>query len=95
VVAQTVAFRVKATIDSLIAAVNTFASQGRIDPSVAHSLQTKLSDAKRAMDRGSLSAARGKLSDFAAAVSAKSGSGIAVDAAQVLLADVQYVLDTM
>jgi len=95
VVTQSVAFRVKATIDSLIAAVNTFASQGQIDPSVAHSLQTKLSDAKRAMDRGSLSAARGKLSDFAAAVSAKSGSGIAVDAARVLLADVQYVLDTM
>jgi photosystem II stability/assembly factor-like uncharacterized protein len=92
---QTVVFRVKATIDSLIAAVNTFASQGQIDPSVAHSLQTKLSDAKRAMDRGSLSAARGKLSDFAAAVSAKNGSGIAVDAARVLLADVQYVLDTM
>jgi FIMAH domain len=93
--AQTVAFRVKATIDSLIAAVNTFAAQGQIDPGRVRSLQSKLSDAKQAMNRGSLTAARGKLSDFAATVSAQSGSGIAVNAAPVLLADVQYVLDTM
>jgi hypothetical protein len=95
VAAQTVAFGVKATIDSVIATVNTFASQGQIDQRVAHSLQAKLADAKREMDRGNLSEARGKLSDFARAVSAQSGKGMTVDAAQVLLADNQYVLDTI
>jgi hypothetical protein len=95
VMAETVAFRVLATIDSLIAAVNTFASQGQIDAATARSLQAKLADAKQAMDRGNVKAARAKLSDFAAAVSAQSGSGIAVNAAGVLLADVQYVLNTM
>ena len=47
------------------------------------------------MDRGSLSAARGKLADFASALSAQSGTGIAVDAAQLLIADYQFVIDTM
>lgn len=95
VAAQTVAFGVKATIDSVIATVNTFASQGQIDQRVAHSLQAKLAGAKQAMDRGNLSEARGKLSDFARAVSAQSGKGMTVDAARVLLADNQYVLDTI
>jgi len=90
--ARIVTFRVKATIDSLMAAVNAFTSQGTIDPRVAHSLQAKLSDALQAMDKGNVSAVRGSLSDFANAVSAKSGSGIASDAAAVLLADNQYVL---
>jgi hypothetical protein len=90
--AQTVSFQVTATIDSLIAAVNTFASQGAIDPQVAHSLQPKLADAQQAMAKGNLNAVRGDLSDFVNQVSAKSGSGIAVDAAALLVADAQYVL---
>jgi hypothetical protein len=93
--AQTVSFQVIATIDSLIAAVNTFNSQGQIDPSMARNLQSKLSAAKQALDRGNASAARANLSDFADVVSAQSGARMSVAAAGVLLSDDQFVLGTM
>jgi hypothetical protein len=90
-----VQFGVKATIASLIAAVNTFTGSGQIDAQLAGSLLTKLSEAKKALDRGNLSAARAKLRDFRDQVSARTGHGIAVDAAQVLLGDVDYLLAAM
>jgi hypothetical protein len=87
-----VQFGVKATIDSLIAAVNTFKGSGQIDAQIAGSLLMKLSDAKKVLDRGNVWAAGSKLRDFRDQVSAQAGRGIAVAAAQVLLADVDYVL---
>jgi hypothetical protein len=42
-----------------------------------------------------VTAARGKLSDFKNQVAAKTGQGIAPSAAQVLLADADYVLGTL
>jgi len=90
-----VGFTVVATIDTLIGAVNSFVSAGQIDASVGKSLLVKLNDAKQALARGSVTAARGKLSDFKSQVSAKSGQGIAPSAAQVLLGDADYVLGTL
>ena len=89
---QAVEFRVTATVDSLIAAVETFAAQGLITRPMSHSLLTKLADAKQALERDNVSAARNKLRDFRDQVFAQAGKSIAASAAQVLLADADYVL---
>ena len=88
---QTLSFRVIATIDSLIAAVNTFAAQGSIASNTAQRLISKLEDAKRALNRGNVTAARGDLNEFSDHVSAQQGKSIAASAAQVLLDDVAFV----
>jgi Beta-propeller repeat len=90
-----IGFTVVATIETLIGAVNSFVSAGQIDASVGRSLLVKLQDAKQALLRGSVTSARGKLSDFKSQVSAKSGQGIAPSAAQLLIADADYVLGTL
>jgi hypothetical protein len=89
--AKTVSFRVIATIDSLIAAVNAFAAQGQIASNTAQSLIAKLEDARRALDRGNVTAARGTLNEFSDQVSAQQGKSIAAGAAQVLLDDAAFV----
>ena len=88
---KTVSFRVTATIDSLIAAVNTFAAQGTIVSNIAQSLISKLEDARRALDRGNVTAARGKLNEFIDQVTAQQEKSIATSAAQVLLDDAAFV----
>jgi hypothetical protein len=90
-----VTFRIVATIDTLIGAVNTFIPVGQIDASVGRSLLSKLEDAKRALLRGNLAAARSKLTDFRSQVSAQSGQSISPSAAQLLIADADYVLGTL
>ena len=93
---QTVTFRVIATLDSLIAAVNLFAAQKTIDDSAfAKSLLGKLNDAKQAVQRGNKAVAVNKLQDFIAQVRAQSGGHITPDAAQILVADAQYVIGTL
>jgi hypothetical protein len=89
---QSVSFRVVATIDSLIASVNIYALQGKIDASNQRSLLSKLNDAKAALDRGNTSAASAKLRDVIGQCNAQSGRGISADAAAVLAADAEYVL---
>jgi FIMAH domain/Beta-propeller repeat len=90
-----VGFTVVATIDTLIDAVNTFAASGQINPSVGRSLLAKLDDAKQALSRGNVVAARSKLLDFKSQVSAKIGQGISPAAAQLLIADTDYVIGTL
>jgi hypothetical protein len=90
-----IGFTSVATIDTLIDAVNIFVSAGQIDAAVGRSLLVKLQDAKQALSRGSVTAARGKLSDFKSQVAAKTGQGIAPSAAQLLFADADYVLGTL
>jgi Beta-propeller repeat/FIMAH domain len=92
---QSVTFSIVATIDSLIAAVNVYSTQGKIDSNTRKSLLAKLSDAKSALDRGAVTAARGSVRDFIDQCTAKSGKGIATDAAAVLVTDGQYVLTTL
>jgi photosystem II stability/assembly factor-like uncharacterized protein len=91
---QSVSFRVVATIGSLIASVNIYALQGKIDASKLRGLLAKLNDAKAALDRGNTSAASAKLREFLDLCNAQSGRGISVDAAAVLTADTGYVLGT-
>ena len=92
---KTVTFRVIATIDSLIAAVNLFVEQGSIDAQAQNGLMVKLNDAKQALDRGHANAARSKLRDFINQVNAQSGQGVASDAATLLRGDAEYVLGAM
>ena len=93
-VRQSVSFRVVATIDSLIASVNIYAMQGKIDASKQRGLLEKLNDANAALDRGNMAAASAKLREFVDQCNAQSGRGISVDAAAVLTADTDYVLGT-
>ena len=88
---KTVSFRVIATLESLIAAVNTFAAQGTIASNTALNLISKLEDARRALNRGNVTAARGKLNEFSDQVTAQQGKSIATSAAQVLLDDAAFV----
>jgi FIMAH domain-containing protein/beta-propeller repeat-containing protein len=92
---RSVPFRVVATIDSLIASVNIFALQGKIDASKQRGLLATLNDAKAALDRGNRSVASAKLREFLDQCTAQSGRGISVDAAAVLTADTNYVLGTL
>ena len=93
---QTVTFGVIATVDSLIASVNVFAGQKKIDdPAVVKRLLAILNDAKQAVQRGNRAAAIVKLQDFIVQVNAQSGRHITPDAAQILVADAQYVMRTL
>jgi uncharacterized repeat protein (TIGR01451 family) len=92
---QTVTFSVVATVDSLIASVGIFGSQAGIDESSVRSLLAKLKDAKEASERGKPTTTINKLQEFIDAVQAQSGRHITLDAAQVLVADAQYVIGTL
>ena len=91
-ISQSVSVRIVATIDSLIAMVNAYKDEGRIDASNQRSLLAKLYDAKAALDRGNVSGAAGKLRDFINQCTAQSGRGIGTDTAVLLIADGQYTL---
>lgn len=93
---QTLTFTIAATIDSLIASVNLFAGQNKIDDAnTVKSLLTKLNDAKQAAQRGNKTAAINKLQEFIDLVGAQNGRHITADAAQILIADAQYVIGTL
>jgi hypothetical protein len=91
----TVTFRIVATIDTLIGAVNTFIAARQIDASSGRSLLSTLEDAKRLLSRGNLAAARSKLKEFKSQVSAQTGRSISPSAAQLLIADADYVTGTL
>ncbi len=89
-------FRVVASVDSLIAAVNYFAQQGLItERSLWKSLIGKLNEAKNGLTRGNINAARNNLSDFMNQVSAQGGKHIALDVTALLITDAQFVLGTL
>jgi len=93
---QNVTFTVAATIDSVIASVNVFAVENKIDDSnTVKSLLAKLNDAKQAAQRGNKTTAITKLQEFIDLVRAQNGHHITVDAAQILVADAQYVIGTL
>jgi len=94
-VSQTIEFRMSATIDSLAAAVNLLVTQGRIQPQLSASLRAKLDEARQAVTRGNVSAAHGLLHAFGNQIAAQSGGTIEPGAANILLADVQYVAGAM
>ena len=56
---------------------------------------SKLQDANQALSRGNVTAARNKLTELKSQVAAKSGQGIAPPAAELLIADADYVVGTL
>ena len=92
---QSVTFEVVATVDSLIAAVHALTAGGSIDANTAGAVLAKLDEAQQALARGSVTVAERKLQEFINQVDVKTGRGVTVEAADVLVADAQYVLGTM
>ena len=91
-----VSFRVIANVGSLIAAVNVFVGDGRIDDSnTPNGLLAKLNDAQDAIDKGKNNVGINKLREFIDQVNGRAGRSIAPDAAQVLVTDAQYVIGTL
>ena len=89
-----VTFTVTATSQSLVSAVNRFTSEGKIDNSgIQNSLLKKLENAQKDIDKGKLDTAINKLQAFIAEVQAQSGKHITEDAANLLIADAQWVID--
>src|SRR4030095_13552532 len=81
---QSATFTIVATIDSVIAAVNTFATQGMVDAGSQKTLLSKLNDAKTALARGNAAAARNKLRDAIDYAKAQSDKGSAPAGASLL-----------
>jgi len=91
-----VTFTITATIDSLIASVNVFAGQRKIDDASTVSVLLKtLNEAKQAMQGGRKAVAVSKLQDFIGFVQDQRGRHITVDAAQILVSDARYVIGTL
>jgi hypothetical protein len=93
---QSVSLTIVATLDSLIASVNQFAGQNKIDDaSTLNGLLKKLNDTKQAVERGKKAAAIEKLQEFIDQVNAQQGRHIARDAGQILVADARFVIGTL
>jgi len=90
---SSVTFSVSATIQSTIAGVNRFYTEGKIDNGgIANSLTQKLENAQKDLDKGKTKNAISKLEAFINEVQAQSGKHITVDAANLLIADAQWVI---
>jgi len=93
---RSITFQVIATVGSLMTTVNGFVTDGRInDSSAANGLLAKLNDAQDAIDKGKNNVAVNKLREFIDQVNGRAGRSIAADAAQLLVADAQYVIGTL
>jgi len=89
-------FQVIATVGSLITTVNIFVGDGRInDSNTANGLLAKLSDAQDAIDKGKNNVGANKLREFIDQVNGRAGRSVALDAAQLLVTDAQYVIATL
>jgi hypothetical protein len=92
---QSVSFNIIATLDSLIAAVNYFAQQGKIDNNLWKSLSRKLNEAQEASKRGNMNVSVNKLTDFIDQVNAHSGKQIPTNVASLLVIDAGYVISRL
>jgi soluble cytochrome b562 len=86
-------FSVTATVQSMVASVNRFFSEGKIDNAgIRSSLLDKLNTAQTYLNKGNLTAAKSALQTFINAVKAQSGKHITKQAADLLIADAQWVI---
>jgi hypothetical protein len=91
---KSVTFTVAATSQSLVSAVNRFYGEGKIDnDGIQNSLLKKLQNVQKDIDKGKLDTAINKLVAFINEVQAQSGKHITSDAATLLIADAQWVID--
>jgi hypothetical protein len=93
---QSVSFKIIATLDSLVAAVNYFAQKGEInDGNFWKSLLKKLNEVQEAAKRGNMNVAVNKLKDFIDQVNAQSGKYITTNAAFLLITDAGFVMSRL
>ena len=93
---QSVTFDVSATSQSLVDSVNRFYDEGQIDnDGVYVSLLSKLNVIQSALDKGKTSLAINTLQAFINDVNAQSGKHITAEAATLLVADAQWVVEHM
>jgi hypothetical protein len=91
---MSVTFSVATTVDSLVTSVNRFASEGKItDNGVLKSLLQKLQGVKDSLIKGQTTAAINRLAAFINEVQAQSGKHITEDAANLLIADAQWLIE--
>jgi 2',3'-cyclic-nucleotide 2'-phosphodiesterase/3'-nucleotidase len=89
-----VTFKVIATSKSLVNSINGFFAEGLIDNGGTQtSLLQKLGSIQKDIDKGKLDTAINKLGAFINEVQAQSGNHITVEAADLLIADAQWVID--
>ena len=90
---KSVTFSVTATIQSLIANVNRFYQEGKIDKSgIKDNLLDSLNSAQTQLDKGRMKAAINSMNDFIEDVNDRSGKHINADAATLLITDAIWVL---
>jgi 5'-nucleotidase/UDP-sugar diphosphatase len=90
---KSVTFKVIATTESLLSGVNRFYSEGKIDNrGIANSLTQKLENVQKSMDKGKIDTAINQLNAFINEVQAQSGKHITAKAAELLIADAQWVI---
>jgi len=93
---QTVRIELVANHDSLIELVDRLYQLGEIDvQGIRNSLLSKARNAQKSVQKGNVEAARHQLTAFIHEVMAQSGKHISTRAAQLLLADVNFVLDQL
>lgn len=89
---QSVTFSVTATINSLMTSVNRFYSEGKITSTgVRDGLLAKLRAALKSQDKGKAATIQ-QMNAFINLVKAQSGKSISTDAANLLIADAQWVI---
>lgn len=90
---KSITFTVTATVESLMTGVSRFVSEGKIaDNGVQKSLLQKLAGVQNALKKGQTIAATNKLEAFINEVQALSGNKITAEAANLLIADAQWVI---
>ena len=90
---QSVTFSVTATVQSLKASVNRFYQEGQIDDlGIRNSLLGKLDTAQAYLDKGQTKAAINTLNAFINSLKAQSGKHITIEAANLLIADANWVI---
>jgi hypothetical protein len=90
---KSVTVNVTATLASLKASIARFYNEGKIDnQGIANSLTQKLENAQKDLDKGKIDTAINKLQAFINEVQAQSGKHITTEAADLLIADAQWVI---
>ena len=93
---QTIRIELIANHDSLEELIERLYQLGEIDDQgIRNSLLSKARNAQKSVQKGNVEAARHQLTAFIHEVMAQSGKHISTRAAQLLLADVNFVLDQL
>jgi hypothetical protein len=89
---QSVTFSIIVTADSIKADVNEFVVSGAIDANLAKSLLAKLNGAAQARARGDCTTAANIYNAFVQELQAQIGKGVTAQAAAIMTADAQYLI---